>query len=41
MVCVSGGWADVDKAWEQDSAEAGKMGVIRAEYHPTAARFVG
>lgn len=41
MAGVSGGWVGVDKAREQDSAEAWKMLVNRAESQPSAARRVG
>ena len=39
-VCVSGGGADVDSAWEQKKLAARKMPVNRAESPPSTARFV-
>jgi len=39
--CVSGFWAGVDSAWEQEKLEARKMLVNRADSHTSAARFVG
>ncbi len=39
-VCVSGGGAGVDSAWEQGKLEARKMLENRAESPPSTARFV-
>ena len=39
-VCVSGGGAGVDNAWEQEKPEARKMLVEAAESPPSTARFV-
>ncbi len=39
-VCVSGGGAGVDSAWEQEKLEARKMLVNRAESPASSARFV-
>jgi len=40
-VCVSGLWAGVDNAWEQEKPEARKMLENAAESHKSTARFVG
>ncbi len=40
MVCVSGVWAGVDKAWKQKKLEAWKMPENAADSHTSAARFV-
>jgi len=39
-VCVTGRWAGVDNAWEQEKIDARKMLVNRADSHTSAARFV-
>jgi len=39
-VCVTGRWAGVDKAWEQDKLEARKILKNTAESHLSSARFV-
>jgi hypothetical protein len=39
-VCVTGVWADVDNAWEQEKLEARKMLVNHADSHTSGARFV-
>ena len=36
-VGVSGGWADLDPAWEQEKLEARKMLVNRADSHTSGA----
>jgi len=40
-VCVSGGWAGEEKAWEEDKLEARKMLLNSYSAHPSAARLVG
>ncbi len=40
-VCVTCGWAGVDKVWEQEKLEAWKMLENAAESHTSGARFVG
>jgi len=39
--CVTGRWAGVDSAWEQEKLEARKMLVKQDEPHLSSARFVG
>jgi len=39
-VCVSGGGAGVDSAWEQRKLEARKILENRADSHTSTARFV-
>jgi len=40
-VCVTGRWAGVDSAWEQEKLEARKMLKNGDESHLSSARFVG
>jgi hypothetical protein len=40
-VCVTGGWAGAENAWEQEKLEAGKMLENSYSAHPSSARFVG
>jgi len=40
-VCVTGGWVGVDKAWEEENAEARKMLENSSSPHPSSARYVG
>jgi hypothetical protein len=40
-VCVTGGWVDVDKAWEEEKLEARKMLENSSSPHPSSARYVG